>query len=134
MTLRVSFEFSEATMLQHRSIVNVADNSGARRLYVIQVLGGSKRRYGQIGDIVVGSIKDAEPRKSVKKKDVVRALIVRQRKPFRRPDGSYIRFDDNAVIIVEGKEPKGGRIFGPIPREIKELGYSTVASLAEELV
>ena len=98
------------------------------------MLGGSKRRYAQIGDLVVVSVKVAEPRKLVKKKDVLRAIVVRQRKTFRRKDGSYIRFDDNAVVILEGTEPKGGRIFGPIPREIKERGYGTIASLAEELV
>lgn len=117
-----------------RSILNVTDNSGARKVGVIKVLGGSKRRYAQIGDIVVVSVKEAEPRKLVKKKDVVRAIVVRQRKNFRRRDGSYVRFDDNAVVILEGKEPKGGRIFGPIPREIKERGFDTIASLAQEIV
>ena len=117
-----------------RSIIDVADNSGAKRVGVIKVLGGSKRRYAQIGDIVVASVKVAEPRKQVKKKDVVRALVIRQRNNFGRKDGSYIRFDDNAVVILEGKEPKGGRIFGPVPREIKERGFDTIASLAEEIV
>jgi large subunit ribosomal protein L14 len=117
-----------------RSIVNVADNSGAKKVGVIKVLGGSKRRYAQIGDIVVVSVKEAEPRKPVKKKDVLKAIVVRQRKNFKRKDGTYIRFDDNAVVILEGKEPKGGRIFGPIPREIKEKGFDTIASLAQELV
>jgi large subunit ribosomal protein L14 len=117
-----------------RSIIDVADNSGAKKVGVIKVLGGSKRRYAQIGDIIVVSVKEAEPRKPVKKKDVVKAVIVRQRKNFRRKDGTYIRFDDNAVVILEGKEPKGGRIFGPIPREIKEKGFDTIASLAQEVV
>ncbi len=117
-----------------RSIIDVADNSGAKRVGVIKVLGGSKRRYAQIGDIVVASVKVAEPRKQVKKKDVVRALVIRQRNNFGRKDGSYIRFDDNAVVILEGKEPKGGRIFGPVPREIKERGFDTIASLAQEVV
>ena len=121
-------------MLQLRSIVGVADNSGAKKVGVFKVLGGSRHRYAQLGDIVVVSVKVAEPRKLVKKKDVLRAVVVRQRKPFRRKDGTYIRFDDNAVVILDGKEPKGGRIFGPIPREIKERGYNTIASLAEELV
>ncbi len=121
-------------MIQMRSIINVADNSGAKKVGVIKVLGGSKRRYAQIGDIVVVSVKEAEPRRQVKKKDVVRALVVRQRNNFRRKDGSYVRFDDNAVVILEGKEPKGGRIFGPIPREIKERGFDTIASLAQEVV
>jgi len=117
-----------------RSIVNVADNSGAKKVGVIKVLGGSKRRYAQIGDIVVVSVKEAEPRKPVKKKDVLKAIVVRQRKNFKRKDGTYIRFGDNAVVILEGKEPKGGRIFGPIPREIKEKGFDTIASLAQEVV
>ena len=121
-------------MLQLRSIVGVADNSGAKKVGVFKVLGGSKKRYGRIGDIVVVSVKEAEPRKAVKKKDVLRAVVVRQRQPFRRKDGTYIRFDDNAVIILDGTEPKGGRIFGPIPREIKEKGFNTIASLAEEVV
>ena len=116
--------------------MKVADNSGAKKVGVIKVLGGSKRRYGQIGDVVVISVKEAEPRKIVKKKEVLKAVIVRQRNNFRRKDGSYVRFDENAVVILEGasKEPKGGRIFGPIPREIKERGYDTIASLAQEIV
>lgn len=121
-------------MLQLRSIVDVADNSGAKKVGIFKVLGGSKRRYAQIGDIVVVSVKVAEPRKSVKKKDILKAVVVRQRKPYRRKDGTYIRFDDNVVVILDGVEPKGGRIFGPIPREIKERGFNTIASLAEELV
>lgn len=121
-------------MLQLRSIVNVADNTGAKKVGVFKVLGGSKRRYAEIGDIVVVSVKVAEPRKLVKKKDILKAVVVRQRKPFRRRDGTSIRFDENAVVILEGKEPKGGRIFGPIPREIKDRGFTTIASLAEELV
>ena len=121
-------------MIQMRSIIDVADNSGAKRVGVIKVLGGSKRRYAQIGDIVVVSVKVAEPRKQIKRKDVVRALVIRQRNNFGRKDGSYIRFDDNAVVILEGKEPKGGRIFGPVPREIKERGFDTIASLAQEVV
>ena len=112
----------------------MADNSGAKKVGVFKVLGGSKRKYAQIGDIVVVSVKSAEPRKAVKKKDVLKAVVVRQRNPFRRKDGSYIRFDDNAVVILDGKEPKGGRIFGPIPREIKDRGFATIASLAQELV
>ncbi len=121
-------------MLQLRSIVGVADNSGAKKVGVFKVLGGSGHRYAELGDIVVVSVKVAEPRKAVKKKEVLRAVVVRQRKPFRRKDGTYIKFDDNAVVILDGKEPKGGRIFGPIPREIRERGFSTIASLAEELV
>jgi len=121
-------------MLQLRSIVDVADNSGAKKVGVFKVLGGSRKRYARIGDIVVVSVKGAEPRKAVKKKEVLRAVVGRQRQPFRRKNGTYIRFDENAVVILDGKEPKGGRIFGPIPREIKEKGFNTIASLAEEVV
>jgi len=123
-------------MIQPRTMLNVCDNTGARLVQVIKVLGGSKRRYARIGDIVVVSVKQAEPRKMVKKKDVLYALIVRQRQPLRRRDGSYVRFDDNAVVILDKdkKEPRGGRIFGPIPREIQERGYSKIISLAAEVV
>ncbi len=112
----------------------MADNTGAKKVGVFKVLGGSRKRYAELGDIVVVSVKVAEPRKAVKKKDILKAVVVRQRKPYRRNDGTYIRFDDNAVVILDGKEPKGGRIFGPIPREIKEKGFNTIASLAEEVV
>ncbi|PIR58064.1 MAG: 50S ribosomal protein L14 [Parcubacteria group bacterium CG10_big_fil_rev_8_21_14_0_10_38_31] len=123
-------------MIQIQTMLNVADNTGAKVVQVIKVLGGSKRRYAFIGDEVVVSVKSAEPRKIVKKKDVLRAIVVRQKKAFRRKDGSYIRFDDNAVVIIEKgkKEPKGGRIFGPIPRELAERGYVKVISLAPEVV
>jgi large subunit ribosomal protein L14 len=122
-------------MLQERSIVKVADNTGAKIGRVFRVLGGSRKRYACIGDIVVMSIQTAEPRKQIKKKDVVKALVVRQTHPFRRKDGSYLRFDENAVIIIDDKkEPKGGRVFGPIPREIGELGYQKIVSLAPEVV
>jgi len=121
-------------MIQLRSIVEVADNSGAKKVGVFKVLGGTRKRYARIGDVVVVSVKVAEPRKAVKKKDVLKAVVVRQRQPYRRADGSYIRFDENAVVILDGKEPKGGRIFGPIPREIKELSYDTIASLAPEVI
>ncbi|MBI1957360.1 MAG: 50S ribosomal protein L14 [Candidatus Niyogibacteria bacterium] len=121
-------------MIQPRSILNVADNSGAKLVQCFKVLGGSRRRYAELGDIVVVSVRRAEPRKAVKKKDVVKAVVVRQREPYRRSDGSYIRFDDNAVVIVDGTEPKGGRIFGPIPREIRERGFTKIASLAVEVV
>ena len=121
-------------MIQHRTMLKVADNSGARLLQCINVLGGSGKRYARLGDMIVAAVKLAEPRKLVKKKDVVRAVIVRQRAPYRRKDGTYIRFDDNAAVIVEGKEPRGGRIFGPIPREIRERGFVKIASLATELV
>ncbi|OGZ58860.1 MAG: 50S ribosomal protein L14 [Candidatus Spechtbacteria bacterium RIFCSPLOWO2_12_FULL_38_22] len=121
-------------MIQNQTKLKVADNSGAKEIKVIKVLGGSRRRYAQIGDIIVASVKKAEPRRIVKKKEVVRAVIVRQRKPFRRKDGSYISFDDNAAVILDGTQPKGGRIFGPIPREIKTRGFSKIASLAKELL
>ena len=121
-------------MIQQQSVLNVADNSGAKIVRCFRVLGGTRRRYARIGDIVVASVQVAEPRKTVKKKDIVKALVIRQRAPTRRKDGSYIRFDENAVILVDAKEPKGTRIFGPIPREIKEKGYDTIASLAQELV
>lgn len=123
-------------MIQTRTMLDVADNSGAKLVQVIKVLGGSRKRYAIIGDVVVVSVKIAEPRKIVKKKEVLHALVVRQRNNFRRKDGSYIRFDDNAVVILEKgkKELKAGRIFGPIPREIQELDYAKIASLAPEIV
>ncbi len=123
-------------MIQPQTIVKIADNTGGKIGRVFKVLGGSKKRYARIGDIVVLSVQTAEPRKSVKKKDVLHAIVVRQKKSFRRKDGSYIRFDENAVVIIEKgkKEPKGGRIFGPIPRELSELGFQKIASLAPEVV
>jgi large subunit ribosomal protein L14 len=123
-------------MIQPRTMLNVADNTGAKLVQVIKVLGGSKRRYARIGDIIVCSVKAAEPRKMVKKKDVLHALVVRQKQALRRKDGSYIRFDENAVVIIDKvkKEPRGGRIFGPIPREIQEKGYAKIISLASEVV
>jgi large subunit ribosomal protein L14 len=123
-------------MIQPQTIVRITDNSGARTARVFKILGGSKRRYAQIGDLVVLSVQSAEPRKQVKKKDVLHAVIVRQRKPFRRVDGSYIRFDENAAVIIEKgkKEPRAGRIFGPIPRELAERGYQKIVSLAPEVV
>lgn len=122
-------------MIQERSILKVADNSGAKTVRCFRILGGSKRRYAEMGDIVVASVQIAEPRKTLKKKDIVKALIVRQQKPIRRKDGSYIRFDENAVIIVDTKsEPIATRVFGPMPRELKDLGYEKLMSLAEEVV
>lgn len=123
-------------MIQPRTMLNVADNSGAKVVQCFHVLGGTKRRYAQIGDIIVASVKEAEPRKLVKKHDVVRAVIVRQKKAFARKDGTYIRFDDNAVVILEAqtKNPKGGRISSPIAREIKEKGFEKVAAMATDLV
>jgi large subunit ribosomal protein L14 len=126
-------------MIQPQSIVVIADNSGAKLGRVFKVLGSSKKRYAQIGEIVVLSVQTAEPRKTVKKKDVLRAVVVRQKQAFRRKDGSYIRFDENAVVIIEGAgknahEPRAGRIFGPIPRELQDLGYQTIISRAPEVV
>ena len=123
-------------MIQPQTIVKIADNSGGRIGRVFKILGGSKRRYARIGDEVVLSIQSAEPRKQVKKKDVLRAVIVRQKQPLRRRDGSYIRFDENAAVIVEKgkKEPRANRVFGPIPREIAERGYQKIVSLAPEVV
>ncbi|MCD6528363.1 50S ribosomal protein L14 [bacterium] len=123
-------------MIQPRSMLKVADNTGAKILQCIQVPGSTRKRYAQLGEVIVGAVKKAEPRKPVKKHDVVRAVIIRQRKAFRREDGSYIRFDDNACVILEGKtkQPKGGRIFGPVAREVKKNGFDKVAALAKELV
>ena len=123
-------------MIQPRSIVKIADNSGAKIGRVFKVLGGSKKRYAQIGDIVVLSVQTAQPRKSVKKKDVLYAVVARQRAPYRRVDGSYIRFDENAVVIVDKvkHEPIAGRVFGPIPRELSEMGFQQIISLAPEVV
>ncbi len=121
-------------MIQERSIIKVADNSGAKVIRVFRLLGGSRRRYSRLGDIVIASIQEAEPRKALKKKEIVRCVIVRTAAPIRRSDGSYLRFDENAVVIInDKKEPKATRIFGPIPREIKEK-YDKVFSLAEEIV
>ncbi len=125
-------------MLQDKSLVMVADNTGAKIARVFKVPGGSKRRYAGIGDTVIISIQVAEPRKAVKKKEVYRAIVVRQKKPFARKDGSYIRFDENAVVIIEkqGKEmgPKGNRVFGPVPRELVDRGWHNIASLAPEII
>jgi len=117
-------------------MLKVVDNTGAKTIQCFHILGGTKKRFGQIGDIIVATVKEAEPRRIVKKHDVVRALIVRQKKNFRRADGTYIRFDENAAVILEGKtkDPKGGRITGPIPREIKEKGFDKIANLAAELI
>jgi large subunit ribosomal protein L14 len=123
-------------MIQPRTIVKIADNSGAKIGRIFKIIGSSKKRYAEVGEIVVLSVQKAEPRKSVKKKDVLRAVVVRQTKPIRRKDGSYIRFDENAVVIIEKekKEPIAGRIFGPIPREVGEAGFKTIASKAAEIV
>lgn len=123
-------------MVQPQSIVNVVDNSGAKIGRVFKVLGSSKKRYAEIGDVVVFSVQKAEPRKAVKKKDVLQGVVVRQKKAFRRKDGSYVRFDENSVVVLTKgtKEPLAGRVFGPIPREMSEMGYQKIASLAPEIV
>ncbi|MBI2055665.1 MAG: 50S ribosomal protein L14 [Candidatus Sungbacteria bacterium] len=121
-------------MIQPRTMLKVADNSGAKLLQVIKVLGGTRRRYAALGDVIVASVKEAEPRKTVKKKDVVRAVIVRQRQAYRRSDGTSVRFDDNAAVVIDGFEPKGGRIFGPVARELREKGFVKIISLAPEVV
>ena len=123
-------------MIQPRSIVKIADNSGGKIGRIFKIIGSSKKRYAELGEIVVLSVQKAEPRKAAKKKDVLHGVVVRQRNAYRRKDGSYIRFYENAVVIVEkGKlEPIAGRIFGPIPREIAEKGFQKIASLAPEIV
>ena len=123
-------------MIQHRTMLRVVDNTGAKIVQCIKVLGATRKRYAQIGDIFVGTVKKAEPRKLVKKHDIIRAVLIRQKKSFRRPDGTYIRFDDNACVILDAKtkKPKGGRIWGPVARELKEQGFDKIAALAEELV
>ena len=123
-------------MIQPRSIVKIADNTGGKIGRIFKVPGGSKKRYAEIGEIVVLSIQVAEPKKAVKKKEVCQAVVVRQTKPFRRVDGSYVRFDENAVVLLEKDkpDPRGSRIFGPIPRELAERGYQKIASLAPEIV
>lgn len=123
-------------MIQQESRLKVADNTGARELLVIQVTGGSRRRYGGVGDIVVATVKKAAPNSNVKKSQIVRAVIVRTSKEYRRDDGSYIRFDDNAAVILSGETqlPLGTRIFGPVARELREQGYSRILSLAPEVL
>ncbi len=123
-------------MIQQESRLKVADNTGARELLVIQVLGGSSRRYGQVGDVVVATVKAATPQGAVKKSDIVRAVIVRCAKEWRREDGSYIRFDDNAAVILDadGRNPRGSRIFGPVARELREKGFMKIVSLASEVL
>jgi large subunit ribosomal protein L14 len=121
-------------MIQAETRLKAADNSGAKIIECFKVLGGTRRRFARIGDVVVASVKSAEPRGMVKKGDQVRAVIVRQKKEFRRKDGSYIRFDENAAVILEGKDPKGTRIFGPIARELRDRGYGKIVSLAPEVL
>lgn len=123
-------------MIQHETRLKVADNTGARELLVMHVLGGSTRHYGSIGDIVIGTVKSAAPQGSVKKSDIVKAVIVRCAKEWRREDGSTIRFDDNAAVILDtdGQNPKGTRIFGPVARELREKGFMKIVSLAPEVI
>jgi len=121
-------------MIQAETKLKVADNSGAKVIECFKVLGGTRRRYAYIGDIIVASVKSAEPRSMVKKGDKIRAVIVRQKKPFRRKDGSYIYFDENAAVIMDGIELKGTRIFGPVARELKERGFNKIISLAPEVL
>mgnify|MGYP000458600258 FL=1 len=123
-------------MIQPQTIVKITDNSGGKIGRVFKVLGGSKKRTAELGELVILSVQTAEPRKQIKKKDVVCGVVVRQRKTYRRKDGSYITFDDNAVVIVnkETKEPRANRVFGPIPRELGEAGFQKIVSLAPEVV
>ena len=122
-------------MIQQETRLRIADNTGAKEILTIRVKGGSLRRYGSIGDIIVATVKSASPTGSVKKGDVVRAVIVRTRKPLRRKDGSYIRFDENAAVIIDdNKNPRGTRIFGPVARELRDGGYMKIVSLAPEVL
>ncbi|NTW08226.1 MAG: 50S ribosomal protein L14 [Anaerolineaceae bacterium] len=123
-------------MIQHESRLKVADNTGAREILVIHIMGGSTRRYGRVGDIVVGTVKSAAPQGSIKKSEIVKAVIVRCAKEWRREDGSTIRFDDNAAVILDtdGQNPKGTRIFGPVARELREKGFMKIVSLAPEVI
>jgi len=122
-------------MIQQESRLKVADNSGAREVLCIRVLGGTRRRYAHVGDIIVATVKEANPTGTVKKKSVVKAVVVRTRNQIRRKDGSTIVFDDNAVVIInDDKTPKGTRVFGPVPRELRDLGYAKIISLAPEVL
>ena len=122
-------------MIQERSILKVADNSGAKIIRCFRILGGTRRRYAQLGDIIVASVQIAEPRKAVAKKDVVKAVIVRQKNAYRRKDGSYIRCDENAAVLIDAKkEPRGTRIFGPIPRELKDRGFEKIVTMAKDII
>lgn len=123
-------------MIQSESRLKVADNTGAREVLVIQVQGGTRRRYARVGDVIVVTVKSATPQATVKKSEVVRAVVVRAKKEWRREDGSYIRFDDNAAVILDGETttPRGTRIFGPVARELREKGFMRIASLAPEVL
>jgi large subunit ribosomal protein L14 len=121
-------------MIQAGTKLNIADNTGAKKIQCIKVIGGSRRRYAGIGDIIVASVKEAEPRKTAKKGEVVRAVIVRQKKPYRRQNGTYLRFDENAAVIIDNKEPKGTRIFGPVPRELRKKDFNKIISMAKDII
>jgi len=123
-------------MIQHRSMLKVADNSGAKKLQCIRVLGGYKKRFARIGDVITCTVKEAAPRAAIKKGDIIHAVIVRQRKEMRRKDGSYIRFDENAAVVIDraNKEPKATRIFGPVARELRVKGFQKIVSLAPEVL
>lgn len=122
-------------MIQQQTYLNVADNSGAKKIMCIRVLGGSGRRYGTVGDIIVASVKEAIPNSKVKEGDVVKAVIVRTKKEVRRPDGTYVRFDENAAVLInQYKEPIGTRIFGPVARELRAKGFMKIISLAPEVI
>lgn len=122
-------------MVQEYSILNCADNTGARKVMCFRILGGTRRRYAMLGDTIVVAVKDAQPNSGVKRGDVARAVIVRTKKEVRRPDGSYIRFDDNAAVLVTAEgEPRGTRIFGPVARELREKRYMRIVSLAPEVI
>lgn len=122
-------------MIQQQTIVNVADNTGAKILMCIKVLGSTKARYARVGDVIIGAVKDGSPTGTVKNHEVVRAVVVRTKKEYRRTDGSYVRFDDNAVVIIGNDgEPRGTRIFGPVARELRDKGYMKIVSLAPEVV
>lgn len=122
-------------MIQQESRILVTDNSGAKQILCIRVLGGTRRRYARVGDEIVASVKQATPGGNVKKKSIVRAVIVRTRAPIKRKDGSTVRFDDNAAVIIgEDKLPRGTRIFGPVPRELRDVGYTKIISLAPEVL
>ncbi|MCD7876626.1 MAG: 50S ribosomal protein L14 [Cloacibacillus porcorum] len=122
-------------MIQLRTVLNVADNSGAKKIICVQVKGGSFRKVGTVGDVIVGAVREAAPNANIKKGDVVKAVIVRTKKEIRRKDGSYVRFDDNAAVVIDNNgDPKGTRIFGPVARELREKKYMRIVSLAPEVV
>lgn len=122
-------------MIQQESRLKIADNSGAKEILCIRVLGGTGRRYAHVGDVIVATVKDANPTGAVKKKSVVKAVVVRTKNQIKRKDGSTISFDDNAAVIInDDKTPKGTRVFGPVPRELRDLGYSKIISLAPEVL